>query len=103
MLPGSRRNSNNSAHCKRNPRKLEKQIAAWQSELALLETRLTDPALYGKSDPALAQSLQKRRGELSRSIEQTEERWLALLDEIEKTDRALLRLAKGGQIFCPRG
>jgi len=64
--------------------KLEKQIAAWQSELALLETRLTDPALYGKSDPALAQSLQKRRGELSRSIEQTEERWLALLDEIEK-------------------
>jgi ATP-binding cassette subfamily F protein 3 len=64
--------------------KLEKQIAAWQGELALLETRLTDPALYGKADPALAQSLQKRRGELSRSIEQAEESWLALLDEIER-------------------
>ncbi|HQW19374.1 MAG TPA: ATP-binding cassette domain-containing protein [Rhodocyclaceae bacterium] len=63
--------------------KLEKQIASWQNELALLETRLTDPALYGQSDPTLVQALQKHRSELARNIEQGEERWLNILDEIE--------------------
>ena len=64
--------------------KLEKQLAAWQSELGLLETRLNDPALYGKSDPALAQGLLKRKAELSGSIAQTEERWLEIHEKLEK-------------------
>ena len=63
--------------------KLEKQIAAWQSELALLETRLADPALYANADKTLALGLQKRQGELTRSVEQAEERWLAMHEEIE--------------------
>ena len=42
-----------------------------------------DPALYGQSDPTLVQALQKHRSELARNIEQGEERWLNILDEIE--------------------
>ncbi|SMB22789.1 fused putative transporter subunits of ABC superfamily: ATP-binding components [Sterolibacterium denitrificans] len=57
--------------------KLERQLAAWQAEMALLETRLADPSLYtAGSDAALAQALQQRRGELGAAIAQTEERWL---------------------------
>ncbi len=63
--------------------KLEKQIAAWQSELGLLDTRLADPALYANPDKSLALGLQKRQGELARSLEQAEERWLAQQEELE--------------------
>ncbi len=73
--------------------KIEKQIAAGQGELALLETRLTDPALYANAtnavtatagNPALALSLQQRKAELLRAIGQAEERWLGLHDELER-------------------
>ncbi|MBI3525869.1 MAG: ATP-binding cassette domain-containing protein [Betaproteobacteria bacterium] len=63
--------------------KIEKQIAAKQGELALLETRLTDPALYGGADQTLARSLQQRKTELLSVIGQAEERWLAMSDEME--------------------
>ena len=66
--------------------KLEKRIAAQQAELNQLETRLTDPALYANpaaANPALAQELQKRKAELLSSLEQAEERWLTLHDEME--------------------
>jgi ATP-binding cassette subfamily F protein 3 len=64
--------------------KLEKQLAAWQGELSLLEQRLADPALYAPgSEPALAQTLQKRQSELATSIGQTEERWLEAQTRLE--------------------
>ena len=63
--------------------KLEKQIAAWQTELGLLESRLADPVLYANPDQSLALGLQKRQGELSRALEQAEERWLAQQEELE--------------------
>ncbi|MCX7171139.1 MAG: ATP-binding cassette domain-containing protein [Proteobacteria bacterium] len=69
--------------------KIEKQIAAWQGELALLETRLSDPALYATITdaavaPALATSLLQRKSELQLVIEQAEERWLTLHDALEE-------------------
>ena len=69
--------------------KIEKQLASQQSELVLLENRLTDPALYAangnaSADPELLQSLLKRKTELLRGIEQGEERWLVLHDELER-------------------
>jgi ATP-binding cassette subfamily F protein 3 len=63
--------------------KLEKQLASWQGELALLEQRLADPALYSAPDPTLMQSLTKRQAELSAQIEATETRWLELHEELE--------------------
>ncbi len=65
--------------------KLDKQIAAWHSELKLLETRLADPDLYASGgDPALPQALHKRRDELTTSIGQAEERWLTIQDALEE-------------------
>ena len=64
--------------------KLDKQLAAWQQEFALLEQRLADPMLYAPgSDAQLAQTLQTRRSELVASIEMAEERWLELQEVLE--------------------
>ena len=65
--------------------KIEKLIASRQSELALLEARLIDPALYAATaDAALAQGLLKHKNELLRGIEQAEQRWLEMHEEIER-------------------
>ena len=69
---------------KKTADKLEKQLSAWQTEMALLETRLADPALYAAgNDLTLATSLQQRRDELGTAIEQAEEHWLETLLELE--------------------
>ncbi len=48
------------------------------------EIPLADPALYAPGgDPALAQTLQKRQGELAASIGQAEERWLETQTALE--------------------
>ncbi len=69
--------------------KIERQIDNWQAELALLETRLADPALYAASDQMLLQTLQQKKGELVRSIGQTEERWLTVQAELERLPAAV--------------
>ncbi|HUY04645.1 MAG TPA: ATP-binding cassette domain-containing protein [Rhodocyclaceae bacterium] len=69
--------------------KIEKQIDNRQAELALLETRLADPVLYAAADQTLLQTLQKKKGELARSIGQAEERWLALQGELESLPAAV--------------
>ncbi len=63
--------------------KMEKQISNWQAELSLLEARLADPALYASADSALLQSLQKQKQNLVKRMNETEERWLAIQEEIE--------------------
>ncbi len=63
--------------------KLEKQLAAWQSEKALLDTRLGDPSLYAAADRSQLESLLKRQGDLTRQIEQTEMRWLEIHESLE--------------------
>ena len=63
--------------------KMEKQITNWQAELSLLEARLADPALYSSADSALLQTLQKQKQNLVRRMNETEERWLAIQEEIE--------------------
>ncbi len=63
--------------------KLEKNLAAWQSEKTQLETRLGDPALYTNPDRALLESLQKRQAELSDDIDAAELRWLEIHELLE--------------------
>ena len=63
--------------------KMEKQIGNWQSELSLIEARLADPALYSSADQTLLQTLQKKKSELVHAIGETEERWLAIQEELE--------------------
>ncbi len=68
--------------------KMEKQIANWQTELGLLEARLADPALYSATDQSLLQTLQKKKQALAQTIGGTEERWLAIQDELESLPAA---------------
>ena len=72
----------------REIQKIEKQIDNWQTELALLEARLADPALYAAPDQTLLQTLQKKKGELACAIGQTEERWLTIQGELERLSAA---------------
>jgi ATP-binding cassette subfamily F protein 3 len=64
--------------------KLEKQLTAWQTELAALETRLADPALYAAADKTLLQTLTQRQTQLTGEIATNEERWLSLQEQIEQ-------------------
>ena len=69
--------------------KMEKQIANWQTELALLDARLADPALYSAADQSQLKMLQKQKHNLTSRIGETEERWLAIQDEIEGVPTAV--------------
>jgi ATP-binding cassette subfamily F protein 3 len=64
---------------------LEKQLAGWQGEKALLDARLSEPSLYAGAGAPQLPALLKRQAELVASIETAEERWLELhlaLEEI---------------------
>ncbi|MDP2134921.1 MAG: ATP-binding cassette domain-containing protein [Sulfuritalea sp.] len=64
--------------------KLEQQLAAWQDELKLLETRLADPALYAGADARLLDELTLRQNLLTQNIEAAESRWLEIHEFLEK-------------------
>ena len=68
---------------------MEKLIANWQTELALLDARLADPALYSAADQSQLKMLQKQKHNLTSRIGETEERWLAIQDEIEGVPTAV--------------
>ena len=63
--------------------KLEQQLAAWQAELKLLETRLADPTLYAGADSRLLDDLTLRQGLLTQNIEAAESRWLEIHELLE--------------------
>jgi ATP-binding cassette subfamily F protein 3 len=65
--------------------KLEQQLAAWQGELKLLETRLADPALYAGADSRLLDELTLRQDQLTQNIETAESRWLEINELLEST------------------
>lgn len=62
---------------------LETKMAVWQKEKDLCDVRLADPGIYAKSDKTQLQTLLKRQAELVQSIEQAEERWLELHEQLE--------------------
>ncbi|CAG4884014.1 fused putative transporter subunits of ABC superfamily: ATP-binding components [Georgfuchsia toluolica] len=63
--------------------KLERQIAGWQNEKALLDARIADPALYANPDRTLLEQLLKRQAELAQSVETAETRWLRTQEALE--------------------
>ena len=66
--------------------KLEKQIAGWQNELKLLETRLADPGLYTNTEGNLLADLTRRQVQLAKDVEAAEMRWLDMQETIERAD-----------------
>jgi len=65
--------------------KLEQQIADWQAELKLLETRLADPTLYAGTEARLLDDLTLRQNLLTQNIETAESRWLEIHELLEST------------------
>ncbi|MCX7148888.1 MAG: ATP-binding cassette domain-containing protein [Rhodocyclales bacterium] len=63
--------------------KLEQQLAEWQSELKLLETRLADQSLYASADSRLLDDLTLRQSLLAQNIEAAESRWLEIHELLE--------------------
>jgi ATP-binding cassette subfamily F protein 3 len=65
--------------------KLEQQLAAWQGELKLLETRLADPTLYADADSRLLDDLALRQNLLTQNVETAESRWLEIHELLDNT------------------
>lgn len=63
--------------------KLEADMAKWQQEKNQLDERLTDNSLYTAADKTELQKLLKRQAELGQQIEQAEEQWLSLQEQLE--------------------
>lgn len=63
--------------------KLEADMAKWQQEKNGIDQRLTDNTLYEPANKNELQALLKRQAELTQSIEQAEERWLAVHEQLE--------------------
>lgn len=63
--------------------KLERDIATWQEDKTACDARLNDPALYESSDKAALQALLKQQSELTFNIEQAEEQWLTVHEQLE--------------------
>ncbi|MEQ1601753.1 MAG: ATP-binding cassette domain-containing protein [Methylophilaceae bacterium] len=61
---------------------LESKMATWQKEKNQLDERLADPAIYS-ADKAILQTTLKQQAELAQRIEQAEERWLELHEQLE--------------------
>ena len=63
--------------------KLEQQIHTWQQQKTACDERLNDPTLYETADKSELQNLLKQQAELAQSIEQAEERWLTVHEQLE--------------------
>ena len=63
--------------------KLEQQIHAWQQQKTACDERLNDPQLYETADKSELQNLLKQQAELAQNIEQAEERWLEVHEQLE--------------------
>ena len=63
--------------------KLERDIAAWHLEKATSDTRLNDTTLYENADKTELQALLKQQSALTLNIEQAEERWLTVHEQLE--------------------
>ena len=64
--------------------RLEKELERWQEEQQTLEARLADPALYAGGDTTRLQEVSKRQDEVTRLLEEAEERWLQVHAELEE-------------------
>jgi ATP-binding cassette, subfamily F, member 3 len=62
---------------------LERNIVIWQNDKLACDTRLNDTKLYENNDKSELQALLKVQSELVLKIEQAEERWLALHEQLE--------------------
>jgi ATP-binding cassette subfamily F protein 3 len=64
-------------------RALEKELQAAQAKLQQIETELADPSIYDTANKTRLQSLLHEQGALRKTVEDKEEAWLMLQEELE--------------------
>jgi ATP-binding cassette, subfamily F, member 3 len=74
------------APLKKRQTELEKRIEDLNRKIAVLDKKLADPALYAR-DPAKAREMVRERGQLAKTLEETEEEWLLASEEYETARR----------------
>jgi len=62
---------------------LEARMAQWQDEKSQIDARMTDASLYEAAGKIELQALIKRQAELTNNIEDAEERWMLVLEQLE--------------------
>lgn len=68
--------------------KLEAAMDTLNGEKTRLDTQLSDPAIYQSGDSAALQAALQRQAQLARQLEEAEERWLGLHDELHRLVRS---------------
>ncbi|MBK8759965.1 MAG: ATP-binding cassette domain-containing protein [Sulfuritalea sp.] len=81
--PGQKKATPATKKLKQESERMEQQIAGWQAELKLLETRLADPVLYAGTQATLLADLGQRQSLLTQNIDAAESRWLELHEQLE--------------------
>src|SRR5690606_37631817 len=62
---------------------LEAQMEKLQKRLAEIETQLGDPSIYDEKNKAILQPLLQERAKLQTQLDETEENWLLISEELE--------------------
>ena len=63
---------------------LEGNLAQWQEEKREIDETLADPSIYESPDPDKLKGLALRQNELTRLIDEAEQRWLEVHEQLEE-------------------
>src|SRR5450830_448163 len=62
---------------------IETSMAKWQAEKTELDSRMAEPEIYSTENKNVLQEILKRQAELTKQIDQAEERWLEIHEILE--------------------
>lgn len=74
---------------KKAAEKLEAQVESLQNKLSNIEEKLADTSLYEAEQKAQLQAVLNEQSQLKKQLEDDEERWMALLEELEALEEQL--------------
>lgn len=74
---------------KKAAEKLEAQVESLQNQLSNIEEKLADTSLYEAEQKAQLQAVLNEQSQLKKQLEDDEERWMALLEELEALEEQL--------------
>ncbi|MGQ0752343.1 MAG: ATP-binding cassette domain-containing protein [Betaproteobacteria bacterium] len=81
----------------REAEQLERQLATWHEEKRELDEQLADPAFYASPDVDQLKGVVLRQQDVTRRIEEAEQRWLEVHAELEDTATVQPAAATGSQ------
>ena len=73
---------------KKKLQQLEEQIDKLSEQRKGIESQLADPVIYSEDNKGKLTQLLRDKGELDQSLEQTEEQWMKISEELEAAEAA---------------